>query len=106
LAVRQGDLLLLKCPREELDQAQIEGLLVCGTRDPMPLVLEHQQFIGDTGALQSRSHGADVLRGDVGIAPALDDQELALNIVYKVDRGALVVLLGICSGEPPSISSL
>ena len=49
---------------------------------------------------------ADVLRRDVGVLHALDDQQPALDVLHKVERRALPVAFRHFSGEPPIISSL
>ena len=53
----------------------------------MALVFEGEEFVGDILALQGFRNGLDIILGYVRVLQALDDQEVALDVLYEVDRG-------------------
>src|ERR1700759_4465896 len=70
---------------EEIRQTPIQQPPVGLLADAMTLILEGEEVIGDPRGLQGPADHRQVLRRDIGIAHALDDEQLALDSVDEMD---------------------
>ena len=75
-----------ECVLKELGEFQVQGLLVLGPGNTVSLVVKSQDLVEHVGSFQLFSHRADVLRCHVRVAPSLDDEQVSLDILHKVDR--------------------
>src|SRR5918998_1546358 len=83
-----------KCLEEEGGEARVEDAQVLRAGDAVALVFEDDKVVGYAVLLEGYCDSVDVLRRDVRVLRALDDQEVPLDCLYEVDRGPFTVTVG------------
>src|SRR5918995_2351587 len=79
---------------EEVGEARVEDAQVLRAGDAVALVLEGEEFVGDSMLFEGFRNGIDVVLGYVRVLRALYDQEVTLDVLYEVDRGPFAVTVG------------
>src|SRR5215207_8178259 len=79
---------------EEGGEARVEDAQVLRAGDAVALVFEDDKVVGYAVLFKGFCDSVDVIRSDVRVLRALDDQEVPLDILYEVDRGPFTVTVG------------
>jgi hypothetical protein len=63
---------------EEVSETRVEDAQVLRAGDAVAFVFEGEEFVGDAMLFEGFRDGVDVVRSDVRVLRALDDQEVPL----------------------------